>query len=229
MFARDGTRCQSSPRQMRLWFLLLGGLAVVAVVAASAPAGNGQRVALRPGVAIGEVRLGMTLREVRAVLGTRARVVHRALRDRDGGRYTEYRWGAEPSWTVGLYKGFFDRAAKVVLVGTTSRVSAPAGVGTGASYRLLQRALGARCYVPPLPRKRREYFPGYPLQMECFAGSGVRRTRFGLVNRCAVPTDRYIVCPPAQRRYFAYEVTIYDARSRRLRRWEERTPWVRVR
>ena len=206
--------------------VFLGAIAATVATATAAPSAGEQQLLLRPGVSIAKIRLGMTLAEVRGVLGPPRGVFRR---ERSGfARYTEYQWGLGPSWNIGFYQGVYGDP-EVVVIGTTHRARTRSGVGTGSRHHALRRALGARCFVPPLPPKRREYFPGYPLIMVCVVGDDPRTT-FTLVNRCSIPTDRYHVCPPSKRRYFAYDVGIVSSRGRRAHRsGEGLSDWLPVR
>lgn len=189
---------------------LVSGAVLVANLASAAPSRD---TLLRPGVGAGNVRLGMTLAQVRAVLGKPSRI------DRQepygfGSEYVEYAWGVEASWRVGVV-GRVASASRVVFLATSRRERTRAGAGVGSAHPVLQRVLGARCY------RQRSELAGTTYERDfygCYLGKhGGPVTFFRLDSRCSLPRGRYYVCPLAKRRYFAYEVWIADRIGQELR------------
>ncbi|HEY8628692.1 MAG TPA: hypothetical protein VIL56_10280, partial [Gaiellaceae bacterium] len=77
------------------------GIAVIAItVAVGAVGAPSSTLVIRPGVSIGKIRLGMTLAQVKGVLG-RPQLVSRREERGFGIRYVEYQW-AYASWSVGF-------------------------------------------------------------------------------------------------------------------------------
>jgi hypothetical protein len=202
---------------------------VSGALAAGTAAGAPQRdTLLRPGVGIGNARLGMTVAQVRRALGRPDRIVRSTP---NGYRhYTEYVWGFDPELRVGLYgRG---AQARVDALATTRRERTHSGVGVGSTHRTLRRVLGARCYQPPPNPNGADEQPGYPLQMLCYLGDrGGPATYFRLANHCLIRTDRHVLCPRSKRRYVAYEVQIISPLGQRILGAAEprRGPWVPVR
>jgi hypothetical protein len=124
---------------MKLAALVL--VAAVAVVVTSSAAGRtDERVAIRPGVGIGPINLGMTAQEVRRALGRPRAVITRRVIDRRP--YVELEWGLG-DWNVGLLGRKGNR--RVVLVGTAlGRHRTPEGLGVGTRESRLRRELRGR-------------------------------------------------------------------------------------
>jgi hypothetical protein len=103
--------------------------AVCAVLGALAvPSASAVEATIAPGVGIGKVKLGMTLKQVKRALGQPQLVNERE------GAYTEYAWDFG-TWTVGLQNG------RVVQISTTSRAQKTT---TGVGMRTkIERVLGA--------------------------------------------------------------------------------------
>lgn len=142
---------------MRVAILVL--LAAVALTP-SAAGRTDERIAIRPGVGIGPINLGMTGEQVRRALGTPRIVARRRVIG--GLPYTELEWGLG-RWNVGLLGRPGNR--RVVLVGTSlARHRTPEGIGIGSTDNQVWRALrGMRDRVCPtgtphwyLPRGRTE-------------------------------------------------------------------------
>jgi hypothetical protein len=115
--------------------------AALAVVVTSSAAGRtDERTAIRPGVGIGPINLGMTGREVRRALGRpRAVITRRVI---DGRPYVELEWGLG-EWNVGLLGRKGNR--RVVLVGTAlGRHRTPEGLGVGTRQSRLWQELRGR-------------------------------------------------------------------------------------
>jgi hypothetical protein len=116
----------------------LGALAVV--VTPSAAGRTDERVAIRPGVGIGPINLGMTGQEVRRALGRPRAVVTRSVLA--GRPYVELEWGLG-DWNVGLLGRNGNR--RVVLVGTAlARHRTPEGLGVGTRESRLWQELRGR-------------------------------------------------------------------------------------
>jgi hypothetical protein len=119
------------------------GLCAVAALALAAPASADQEV-VRHGRAIGKLRIGMTLTEVRGLLGRERAINVREARGRAGYDYLELDWDYG-WWTAGFMRkpgGTF----RAVLVGTGQRAQrTPEGFGLGSKKAELQKRLGARC------------------------------------------------------------------------------------
>ncbi len=131
---------------------VLAALAIGAAVAVAPAAAAPQRDALiRPGVGIGKVRLGMTVTQVKRLLGRHDLGTARARGF--GNRYLELTWwsGLADHFTVRLYgrKG----GERVVLISTDKRSErTPAGIRPGVPMTRVKRAFPAiRCqtWVPP--------------------------------------------------------------------------------
>ena len=110
---------------------------VVALLATAAPAAGAPErdLQIRPGVGIGKVRLGMTLGQVRRVLGP-PQVLNRDVELGFGRVHREYVWGWF-EWTVAL-RGAPD-GLRVVRVATTRRKHRHRGIGVGSTVRALVR------------------------------------------------------------------------------------------
>lgn len=121
----------------RLRLLTFGALLASALFAISASARPNERIAIRPGVGIGPINLGMTGEQVRRALGTPRTVSDRRVLE--GQPYTELEWGLG-RWNVGLVGRPGNR--RVVLVGTSlKRHRTPEGVGIGSTDNQVWRAL----------------------------------------------------------------------------------------
>jgi hypothetical protein len=105
--------------------LVLIGAAIATSPSASARPND--PVAIRPGVGIGPVNLGMTGQAVRRALGKPRTVIERRVLR--GQPYIEFEWDYG-AWNVGLLGPASRR--RVVLIGTgLSRHKSPEGVGVG--------------------------------------------------------------------------------------------------
>ncbi len=211
---------------MRLIGGLLAVVAAVLVAVAPASAAPNRDTLLRPGIGAGKLRLGMTFAQVRTALGRpdRGRRV-RPFRSPVGGAYFEYEWGFAPDWKVGVH-GRGD-AARVVVIETTRRERTRSGVGVGSTRLALQRKLRTRCYLPPPPNlPGPDELTGYPLTATCWHGGSGRGnpvtstgkpvTIFRMFADCAIPIDRYILCPKSKRTYVAESVWIASATGQRI-------------
>jgi hypothetical protein len=112
-----------------------------AVAGASSASGSStDSVAIRPGVGIGPINLGMTGRQVRRALGTPRAVITRRVVE--GRTYVELEWGLG-DWNVGLWGRKGNR--RVVLVGTAlGRHRTPDGLGVGTRENRLWQELRGR-------------------------------------------------------------------------------------
>jgi hypothetical protein len=126
----------------------LGGAIVMAfallILSPSGGAAPEADMRVRHGEAIGSVRLGMTLAQVRRVLGREWVVSKRERRDTRGLRYLELQWDYG-WWTVGLMRrprGEF-RAVRIVTVARRQRT--PEGLGVGSTARDVRRQLRVSC------------------------------------------------------------------------------------
>ena len=112
-------------------------LAALAALALAAPAAADEEV-VRHRLAIGKVELGMSVAEVRRILGAPRTVNRREQRGRN--RYVEYDWDYG-WWTVGFARppgGAF----RAVLVGTVRRAErTPERLGVGSTEAELRRRL----------------------------------------------------------------------------------------
>jgi hypothetical protein len=116
-------------------------VATAAVAVASSASGSpNDSVAIRPGVGIGPINLGMTGQQVRRALGRPRGVITRRIID--GRPYVELEWGLG-DWKVGLLGRKGNR--RVVLVGTAlGRHRTPEGLGVGTHESRLWRELRGR-------------------------------------------------------------------------------------
>lgn len=183
--------------------LVLAALLTATLAATPAQGAPESNFVIQPGRAIGEVRVGMTFAQVRAVLG-KPNVVNK--RTRAGfGRYVEYDWGWG-SWTV----GFSGRGSnlRVSLIGTTLRRERTRdGVGVGTSAARMRAALrddGLNCSVMPGDTKTELPHP------VCRLGARARGlTFFQTDTEC---TDLYAYnCPPQKRRTYVSQVIVVTA------------------
>lgn len=175
-------------------------VAVGALGASAAGAEPARDALIRPGVSIGELRLGMTFDAVRTALGRHTEVVERR-RLGFGSTYVEYGWSAR-TWRVGLLgRG---AKAKVVKVATSiRRERTRSGVGVGSTIRALQRRLGARCWGAHDNVR-------YGARL-CYVGRrGQAKTVFQLQRACALPPGSYYVCPEEKLDWVIYEVEIAE-------------------
>jgi hypothetical protein len=120
--------------------VVLVAMAAAVAVASSASGSPNDSVAIRPGVGIGPINLGMTGQQVRRALGRpRAVMTRRVI---DGRPYVELEWGLG-DWKVGLLGRKGNR--RVVLVGTAlGRHRTPEGLGVGTRESRLWRELRGR-------------------------------------------------------------------------------------
>ena len=122
---------------------VLAAALLVAVTAAAAAAGAPRTdTAVRPGVGIGAVRLGMTQAQVGAALGRGARVARRE-RVGFGSQYVELEW-SHGAWRV-AFEGRPGRF-RAVKVATTLSTQRARGVGPGSRLPAVRIAFpSARC------------------------------------------------------------------------------------
>ncbi len=144
------------------------------VAAGSALGSSSSTLVIRPGVSIGKIRLGMTLAQVKGVLG-RPRLVSRREERGFGLGYVEYQWGYA-SWRVGFSGRAGERRA--VRIGTTIRSQRTTeGVGVGSTTKDLARHYGRR--VSCVDRERLRPDPGSWIVLR---GPGSGMTAFWLTK-----------------------------------------------
>jgi hypothetical protein len=153
-------------------------IAVVAALAAASPAGAGPETDLlvRHGQGIGKLRLGMTLIQVKRLLGPPRAENTRERRTR-GYTYVELDW-EYARWTVGFLRA--PRGPyRAVLIGTVLRSQrTPEGLGVGSRERDLGRRLdGLRCW-----RVRPVRDPYGPHSSECVYGERAGRNTAFILN-----------------------------------------------
>ena len=207
------------PRVRDTLFVRVPGAVVAAgatIVLAVAPASAAPErdTLLRPGIGAGKLRLGMTLTQVRAVLGRPLRVQFRRPAGFRG-EYVQYVWGLDAAWEVG-FVGRDAADSRAVLVDTSRPERTRGGVGVGSTHRTLQRRLGARCYRE---RVGAAIYAPHRDFVVCYLGNEGKGpiTRFGLLTECTLPRDRYSVeCPSDKRRYRAGDVTIVSVVGQRI-------------
>ena len=122
----------------------LGVAALAALAVAPATAAPERTALIVPGEQIGKVRLGMSLAQVRRVLG-RPTVVNRQLRT-GFGRYVEYDWGWG-NWTVG-FSGTGSTLRVSLLATGLKREMTRERIGVGVAERRVvsaYRTRGLRC------------------------------------------------------------------------------------
>jgi hypothetical protein len=161
--------------------LLALGCTALALVA-SAGAAPQRDALIRPGVGIGKVRLGMSLKQVRTAWGPPQAVITSQER---GARKLElqYDYAAYVVSLVGV-----PRRERVVSVGTTlAKERLSQGLGVGSLERRLQRAFGGRLRcerldvvymprssIPVLASNRRDCTLGAPGQAQTVFTSRIR-------------------------------------------------------
>jgi hypothetical protein len=162
---------------------------------------------LRPGVAVGELRLGMTLKQVRKALGAPLLVSYREQFPAQG-TYVQYNFGRDTVVEVGVFTKRGATVARVVLVKSSKGARTSAGIGVGSTHKTLQRRLGARCYRQLVGDK---IYAPYRDFVSCYLGKTQKTpvTHFSLVPECSLPPDRYSrICSTDKRIYRADSVTI---------------------
>ena len=198
---------------------LLGVVALLALALAAgyASAAPERDALIRPGVGIGQVRVGQTLAQVRRVLG-RPEVMLRQRPYGFGARYTEYAWNGT-DWTVAV-TGRGDRARVVsVATGLRRERTRIRRVGVGSTELAVRRGLGARCFgkeerVDPITGEK-VYSPTFGKDsMTCFLGRSQKapHTTFSLIEQCRIPAPHPMQCPGEVRVYRVYEVKVGEPR-----------------
>jgi len=180
---------------------------LTSLVTGSASAATPGQALLRPGLAIGELRLGMTLPQVRKALGDPLLVSHRE-QSPSRGTYVQYNFGRDTVLEVGVFRERGATTGRVVLIKDSRRARTRAGVGVGSTHSTLQKRLGARCYRQLVGSK---IYAPYRDFVSCYLGRAERTpiTHFSLVTECSLPPERYSrVCPTDRRVYRAASVTI---------------------
>ncbi|MDQ3821910.1 MAG: hypothetical protein M3321_01550 [Actinomycetota bacterium] len=154
-----------------------GGTAVALVALATAGSAFGSSstaLVVRPGVSIGKVRLGMTLPEVRRILGRPEAVSRRETRG-FGVRYVEYQW-RYATWRVG-FRGRGEHLRAVRIGTTLSTQRTPAGIGPGSNTGHVARRYGSR--ISCVSRTFGRPDSGTWLVLR---GPGTRMTAFALIK-----------------------------------------------
>jgi hypothetical protein len=182
---------------------LVGLLVVAATVAVGTASASPARDALiRPGFAIGKIRLEMSLPAARRVLGKPTAVVYRRHLG-FGADYVEYTWGASRAWRIGVI-GRPGREFVIMVATTLAREKTRTGVGVGSTYAAVQSRLGARCRTNSKPGDL-----GWAAHAACFLGrKGGRQSMFSMFGTCNLPPRTVIVCPTTRRTYKVDEVLI---------------------
>jgi len=172
-------------------------LVVAAAAVIAVPSASGIESTIYPGVGIGNVSLGMTLRQVEKALGppqttnTRARIRGRG--------YVEYGWDFS-SWRVGFINTRGRLHAALIGYGLRRQRTAN-GVGVGTSYETLKRKLPVTCFTGQEGYKHPYRDPSFQTSWYCFLrGTDDRATVFTI--SCTVSNVYY--CP----RYRVYEVIV---------------------
>jgi hypothetical protein len=201
----------------RVRTLVAGMVAAFGLVAGNASAAPARDALIRPGVGIGEIRVGMTFAQVRRALG-RPETVMRQRPYGFGGRYAEYAWNGT-DWIVAV-AGRGDRARVVsVATGLRGERTRIRRVGVGSTEEAVRRGLGARCFgkearVDPITGEK-VYSPTVGKDtMTCFLGRTQKapHTTFSLVEQCRIPAPHPMKCPGEQRVYRVYEVKVGEPR-----------------
>jgi hypothetical protein len=150
--------------------VLVVAMVAAVAVASSASGSRNDSVAIRPGVGIGPINLGMTGQQVRRVLGRPSAVMTRRV---IGGRpYVKFQWGLG-DWNVGLLGRKGNR--RVVLVGTAlGRHRTPEGLGVGTRESRLWRELRGRIRE----RDCDQYLMGAVTDLEWFVRAANAETVF---------------------------------------------------
>lgn len=100
---------------MRFVGVIAAAILTALLTVGSLPAATPRDSLLRPGVAIGELRLGMTFRQVRTALGNPLRVSHRE-RYPSQGSYVQYNFGRKAVVEVGVFTERGSSTGRVVLI-----------------------------------------------------------------------------------------------------------------
>ena len=146
-----------------------------AVVAGTSSAATQDIVA---GSKLGPVRVGMSLRDVNAALGSRG--FRFATEARAFGRtWTEYAWGMG-EWRVALLRA--GSRTRVVRAGTSRATIGRTrdGIGIGSSRKLIEQVYGTRCYFATFKNSGSRDFPT-PAGAWCVPGGGIA---FRVEARC---------------------------------------------
>jgi hypothetical protein len=151
--------------------------AVVALAGVFTASASATESTIYPGVGIGKVKLGMTLTQVRRLLG--APQALNAQGRLAGQQYTEYGWNFS-EWRV----GFIGRTTKrAVLIGTAfTRQRLSNGVGIGTPMGALRSKLPVACRTADQDHPYRD--PATESFSYCtLAAAGGRRTIFNLHSK----------------------------------------------
>jgi hypothetical protein len=170
-------------RALFVVFLLL------AATVAATPAGGGRQADLlvRHGESIGKLKLGMTLPQVRELLGPERTVNKREKRGTRGYVYLELDWDYA-WWTVGFMRaaGGKYRAVSIGTIQKGQRTSEGFGVGSTATEVARRLDIRCRAVFPRRgePARAASDWRDLVLQLECVYGlPGGRQTVFMLDNK----------------------------------------------
>ena len=122
---------------MRTFAVVAVSLAAAALCVGAASAGPSVNARVTPGVGIGKLRVGMTLVQVRRILG-RPYAVSARRRLGFGLQYVEYQWNLA-AWTVG-FQGRAGRLRAVRVATTLGRERTREGLGVQSRIRDVVRA-----------------------------------------------------------------------------------------
>lgn len=176
-------------------------VAVIAVGTAAAATPHVQQ-RIVPGVSIGKIKMGMTLAEVRKVLGAPESVITEEQRG-FGRLYREYSWNLT-EWRIGfdVQRG----RARVVTIGTSTRAERTAeAIGPGTPQARLGKLRGYPCRTVWVPNTRSV------IGSWCIgrAANGAR-TVFAIGSRCKVPRA-YGMCRQNEYVHEVREVRLFAA------------------
>ena len=173
--------------------LLIGLLAGAVAAPASATEST-----IVPGVGIGKVRLGMTLAQVKHVLGPSPLVNKRTELSGHRG-YIEYGWNFN-TWRVGFLNTHGQLHAALIGYGLRAQRMAN-GTGVGTPYETLKRKLPVTCLTGREGEQHPYRDPSFQTSGYCVLGGPSRRTTVFTIS-CRVSGVFY--CPG----YRVFEVIV---------------------
>jgi hypothetical protein len=186
-------------------------VAVMFALAGAASAADAPDVQQRivPGQAIGKVRIGMTLKQVKAVLGQPESVIRRERRSFTR-TWVEYSWNFT-SWRVGfeVYRGTY----KVVAIRSSIRgEKTKEGVGYGTPGQRVQQVYGTQCK----PAWTKVHGGKYPDLYARYLGygcvpTGSRAGMYFLVNEVCGNVPSAGACAEGDRRLVVLEYGVVGA------------------
>lgn len=199
---------------------------LMALTAGEATPAPARDTLVRPGVGIGELRLGMTLRESLRALG-RPVVFERArIFPRESLRYMEYRT-RDLLWTIGVF-GVRGRERLALIGSRVRRERTRGGIGVGTPIARLAEELRAQ---RPVCIKRYP-FMNYVLHKGLYVAAcavrtptvdGSTTTVFSGKPSCAVRVIRYQGCAKIR-----YHVNLVYMESQELSRYNDLSWWYPV-